>query len=54
VVADHWLLFYGTAGALFTDMTCKLMVSHVCHQPFRPSWAGTAMFAAAPILLRAG
>ena len=38
------------AGAVFSDMTSKLMVSHACSQKYRPWYQVIALFAAAPVL----
>jgi hypothetical protein len=38
------------AGCLFTDFTCKLMVSHVCEQKYRPFYTGMAIFAISPAI----
>jgi hypothetical protein len=42
-----WLL---TAGAIFADLTSRLMVSHVCDQTYQPNYLPLAIFSLSPLL----
>ncbi len=51
VARQHWALFYGTAGALFTDLTVRLMLAHVTGMEYVADVSGLLVFAAAPVAL---
>lgn len=51
LIHTNWLAFYGTAGALFVDMTVRLMLAHVTHKEVVADAAPLFLFGATPALI---
>lgn len=54
VATEHWALFLGAAGALFTDLAVRLMLAHVTASRVSVDAGGLLVFGATPALAALG